>query len=118
LGLLNEDNGLIFFFAFLAATPTARDETVVLAGEPGPIAECMLDRIHLNGWNVDMEQTEAGSTVTARSQDGRAEWSVRLSQFQAFQSVSLASITYGKTTRDGFHSTIWPLVEDCQATKN
>jgi len=106
-----------FFFALLAANPTASDETVVLAGEPGPIAECILDKTHLNGWNVDMERTEAGSTVTARSHDGRAEWSVSLSQFQAFQFVSLASITYEKTTRDGFHSTIWPFVEDCQATK-
>ena len=91
---------------------------MVLAGQPAPVAECIMVRSHANGWRVDLEQTEAGSTVTARSHDGRIEWSVSLSGFQAFQSVSLASITYGTITQDDFNGNIWPVVEDCQATKN
>lgn len=117
--LQNEENGLISFFVILlAATSTASSEGVVLAGQPGPVAECIVDRTSADGWQVDLEQTEAGSAVTARSLDGHIEWSVSLSRFQAFQSVSLASITYGTIARNAFRSDIWPVVEDCQATKN
>jgi hypothetical protein len=107
-----------FFFTFLAAISAVSSDGIVLAGQPGPVAECIMDRTHTNGWHVELEDIEAGSVVTARSQDGRIEWSISLSQFQAFQSVSLASITYGATTRDVFHSNIWPMIEDCQAINN
>ena len=119
VGLQNEENGLISFFVTrLAATSTASAEGLVLAGQPGPVAACIVDRTSANGWHVDLEQTEAGNAVTASSLDGRIEWSVSLSRLQAFQSVSLASITYGTIARDVFRSDVWPVVEDCQATKN
>lgn len=96
-----------------AAMSSPNTDEIVVAGRHGSIAECLQNRTQTEGWNVKLDGIEEGVIVSATMKDGRSEWSVTFSRFQAFQSVSTASITYGTTPRDTFHRDIWPLIEDC-----
>lgn len=90
--------------------------SIVVAGQHGPVAECLQSRSNAEGLNVELIAAKDGTIVSAVGEDGRSEWSVTLSPFQTFQSASMALITYGTIDRDAFHREIWPLIEYCETT--
>ncbi|UXN76079.1 hypothetical protein N8D56_25570 (plasmid) [Devosia sp. A8/3-2] len=100
----------IFLITAAMSTPSAYE--IVVAGRHSVVADCLLNSAQTRGWNVELNPIKGGSTVAAEGNDGSSQWSVTLSRFQAFQSVSLASITYGTTGRDAFQREVWPIIEE------
>lgn len=99
------------------APQAGTNKGVVIAGQHRPMAECIQMGTSANGLSTHLDELASSTVISALGPDATKLWSVELSAWLNFDTVSFATITLGVTSEDDFYREVWPIIEGCESAR-